>query len=150
MKIKLFLLSMVMGFMTWGCSSGDDSEDSEQTTAGTEARPTWQVPNYDLYEQTMTVEVQLQDALQTYASANDLMCATVGGEVRGVTSPTRVGDQWWFPLIVASNETNVDIQLSYYCESLHRIFTTNWTTFDASVAPMGDGGIYKPTFVSME
>ncbi len=149
MKTKLFLLSMVMGFMTWGCSSGDDAE-TERVTVGTDTRPTWQVPNYDLYEQLMVVDVQLQDVLQEHASANDMMCAFVNGEVRGVTTPKRVGDQWVFPLIIGSNTAGVNLQLAYYCESLHRIFTINWTTFDTFVAPTGSGGIYEPSFVNFE
>ena len=149
MKTKVFLLSMVIGFITWGCSSDDDG-GTERVAGGSDARPTWQVPNYDHYEQIMVVEVQLQDILQTYASATDMMCASVNGEVRGVTTPKQVGDQWKFPLIIASNDAGVNIQLSYYSEVLHRIFTINWTTFDTSVAPTGTGGIYEPSFVHME
>lgn len=79
---------MVIGFITWGCSSDDDG-GTERVAGGSDARPTWQVPNYDHYEQIMVVEVQLQDVLQTYASATDMMCASVNGEVRGVTTPSR-------------------------------------------------------------
>ncbi len=102
---------MVIGFITWGCSSDDDG-GTERVAGGSDARPTWQVPNYDHYEQIMVVEVQLQDILQTYASATDMMCASVNGEVRGVTTPKQVGDQWKFPLIIASNDAGVNIQLS--------------------------------------
>ena len=150
MKTKLLLLSMAMGLMTWGCSSGDDTETERVTAEGSDARPTWQMPNYDLYEQLMVVEVQLPDGLQNYASANDLMCASVGGEVRGVTAPKQVDGGWQFPLIVASNNAGANVQLSYYCDVLHRIFTTDWTTFDASVAPTGTGGIYEPSFGDFE
>ena len=103
---------MVIGFITWGCSSDDDG-GTERVAGGSDARPTWQVPNYDHYEQIM-------------------------------------GDQWKFPLIIASNDAGVNIQLSYYSEALHRIFTINWTTFDTSVAPTGTGGIYEPSFVHVE
>jgi hypothetical protein len=150
MKTKLLLLSMAMGLMTWGCSSGDDTETERVMAEGSDARPTWQMPNYDLYEQLMVVEVQLPDGLQNYASANDLMCASIGGEVRGVTAPKQVDGGWQFPLIVASNNAGANVQLSYYCAALHRIFTTDWTTFDASVAPTGTGGIYEPSFGDFE
>jgi hypothetical protein len=141
---------MVIGLLTWGCSSDDDTE-TESVTAGADARPSWQKPNYDLYEQTMTVDVLLQDALQGYASENDLMCATVRGEVRALTAPVKkVSGQWYFPLIVASNDAGVDILLSYYCDALHRIFTTAWTKFDASARPTGTGGIYEPVFTDIE
>ena len=150
MKTKLLLLSMAMGLMTWGCSSGDDTETERVMAEGSDARPTWQMPNYDLYEQLMVVEVQLPDGLQNYASANDLMCASIGGEVRGVTAPKQVDGGWQFPLIVASNNAGANVQLSYYCAALHSIFTTDWTTFDASVAPTGTGGIYEPSFGDFE
>ena len=95
----------------------------------------------------MIVEVQLQDTLARYASAQDLICATIGGEVRGVAEAQQNDGNWVFPLIIASNNAGVAIELSYYCDKLHRIFSIQWTTFDASVAPTGTGGIYQPDFV---
>ena len=95
----------------------------------------------------MTVEVQLQERLLPYASANDLMTAIVGSEVRGISTPQQVNDQWVFPITVASNAAGEQLSLSYYCDKLHRIFTINWTQFDATVAPTGQGGIYLPKFV---
>lgn len=95
----------------------------------------------------MIVEVQLQDTLAKYASAQDLMSATIGSEVRGVAEAQQNDGNWVFPLIIASNNAGVATELSYYCDKLHRIFSIQWTTFDASVAPTGTGGIYQPEFV---
>ena len=95
----------------------------------------------------MSVDVLLQDTLKQYASEQDLLCATINNEVRGVATAQQMDDLWLFPLTVASNEAGVTIGLSYYCDKLHRIFTINWTQFDASVAPTGTDGIYKPKFV---
>lgn len=95
----------------------------------------------------MNVEVQLQDTLNPYVSKNDLLCATIGGEVRAVSAPRQVGDVWVAPLTVASNDAGVAVELSYYCEQLHRIFTIAWTKFDASMAPKGTDGIYLPEFI---
>lgn len=95
----------------------------------------------------MIVEVQLQDTLAKYASAQDLMNAIIGGEVRGVAAAQQNDDNWVFPLIIANDNAGVVIELSYYCDKLHRIFSIQWTTFDASVAPTGTGGIYQPEFV---
>jgi hypothetical protein len=96
----------------------------------------------------MKVEVQVQDTLTQYVSAQDLLCATIGGEVRAVAAPLQVEDSWLVPLTIASNDAGVAVGLSYYCDQLHRIFTIdNWTTFDASVAPTGKGGIYQPVFI---
>ena len=157
MMLKKSILTLAaLAFMAWGCSSDDDStpepqpptpETPTEITEGTDVRPTWQAPNYDLYEQTMIVRVQLQDTLNKYVSSLDLLCATIGGEVRGVAAPQFVEDAWLFPLTIASNDAGVDVGLSYYCDRLHRIFTIDWTTFDASVAPTGTGGIYQPKFV---
>ena len=104
-------------------------------------------PCYYLYEQTMNVEVQLQDTLVKYASAQDLIGASINNEVRGVATPEQIDDNWVFPLTIVSNDAGLMIELSYYCDKLHRIFTINWTKFDASVAPTGTEGIYKPEFV---
>jgi hypothetical protein len=156
MNMKKSILALAaLALLAWGCSSdGDDSTTPTPPTptpteipAGTDTRPSWQGPNYDLYEQTMNVELQLQDALVKYASAQDLLCATINNEVRGVATPEQIDDNWVFPLTIASNDANVMVSLSYYCDKLHRIFTVNWTQFDASVAPTGTKGIYKPEFI---
>ncbi len=147
MKKTIFAIA-ALAFLAWGCSS-DSDEDTRPTgiPEGTETRPAWTAPNYDLYEQTMSVDVLLQDTLVQYASKQDLLCATINNEVRGVATALQVNDQWVCPLTVVSNEAGVTVGLSYYCDKLHRIFTINWTQFDASVAPTGTGDIYKPKFV---
>ena len=159
MKKNIILALAALALMAWGCSSDDDEVKEKETpqknilnerpmlSEGTDARPTWQAPDYDSYEQTMMVEVTLQDTLQSYASEADLMCATIGGEVRGVATPEQVEGTWRFTLIVASNEASANVGLSYYCDRLHRIFSTSWTTFDAATVPVGTGGIYQPEFV---
>lgn len=158
--MKKIIISAIaaLALVAWGCSSGDEEETTKKPdlnemnmrpalSAGTDERPAWQTPNYDSYGQTMTVEVTLQDTLQGYASAADLMCATIDGEVRGVATPEQMDGTWRFSLIVASNGAGANVSLSYYCDRLHRIFTTSWTTFDATTVPVGLGGIYQPEFV---
>lgn len=89
----------------------------------------------------------MQDALQPYLSANDMVCATIDGEVRGLAAPSQDEGDWLISIIVFSNGA-APVQLSYYCDHLHRIFTLDdWATFDANVAPTGTGGIYEPIFV---
>ena len=150
MKKTLIALA-ALAILAWGCSSDDNDSNnppqSSEIPAGNDARPSWQTPNYDLFEQVMNVEVQLQDTLNPYVSKNDLLCATIGGEVRAVSVPRQVGDVWVAPLTVASNDAGVAVELSYYCEQLHRIFTIAWTKFDASMAPKGTDGIYLPEFI---
>ena len=151
---KSILTLAALAFMAWGCSSDGDNKPAPTPTptpaeipAGTDVRPTWQTPNYDLFEQTMIVRVQLQDTLNKYVSSLDLLCATIGGEVRGVAAPQETEGSYVVPLTIAGNDAGVAVGLSYYCDRLHRIFTIDWTTFDASVAPTGTGGIYQPVFV---
>ena len=152
-KLPIVLSFLSLGLVFTGCSSDDDEQPQTPGTEtkglepGTDQRPSWQMPNFDNYELTMSVEVQLQDTLQPHASAQDLICATINGEVRGVASPTQVEGVWKFPLVIGSNEGNAAMSLSYYCENLHRIFTTEWTIFDATTEPMGTNGIYLPTFL---
>ena len=144
---KSILAIAALAFMAWGCSSDNDDTRPTGIPEGSDARPTWTGPDYDLYEQTMIVDVLLQDTLVQYASEQDLLCATINDEVRGVATAQQEDGQWLFPLIVGSNETGVMVKLSYYCDKLHRIFTIEWTRFDASMAPSGQGSLYQPKFV---
>jgi len=160
MKMKKNILALAaLATMAWGCSTSDDEAPtpSEPTSQGIlqgmELRPTtWLAVNYDLYESLMFVDVVLQDTLQPYASKADMMCATVDGEVRGVApEPTNEGGSWMFHMTVGSNESNVPVALSYYCDSLKRIFTVDeWTTFDANRAPTGEGAVYVPVFYPVD
>lgn len=152
MKKKILALA-ALALLAWGCSSDDDGTTTpptpEETTViepGTDTRPDWVAPNANSYEQNMNVFLTLQNELQPYISANDLLCAKIDGEVRGVAVPHQDAGDWLISMIVFSNGA-APIQLSYYCDKLHRIFTTDWTTFDADVAPTGTGGIYQPEFV---
>ena len=77
---KSILALAALAFIAWGCSSSHDDEDdidngqpnnSEIQTIpeGNDVRPEWQAqsPNFDFFEQIMTVDVVLQDTLQRYA-----------------------------------------------------------------------------------
>lgn len=153
---KSILALAALALLAWGCSS-DDSEsitptptpptpqDTTIIESGSDTRPNWVAPNANDYEQNMNVYLTLQDELQSYISENDMICAKIDNEVMGVAVPRQDEGDWLISLIVFSNGA-APIQLSYYCDQLHRIFTTDWTTFDASVAPTGTGGIYQPTF----
>lgn len=152
-QIVLFLFA-ALAFVATGCSSSDGQEPgtppsppvSTPIEPATDARPHWEAPNAGDYEQTMNVYLIMQDELQPYLSENDILCAKIDGQVRGVAVPRLDEGSWLISMILFSNGA-APVQLSYYCDQLHRIFTTDWTTFDATVAPTGTGGIYKPTFV---
>ena len=145
-------LCLLLPLVMLSCSDSDDKDSpspSQQTIAsGNDARPDWQAPQYT-FEQTMSVSLLMQRELEPYVTSQDLLCATIGDEVRGLTSPTVEGDLIFFPLTVAANGKGESIKLSYYCDRVQRIFTIPWTTFDASLDPMGEGDIYRPQFVTI-
>ena len=92
MKKYIFAI-IAFALMAWGCSSDNDDGTIPM---GKDVRPEWQAPNYDILEQLMCVEVTLQDKLTPYASEADMMCATIDGEVRAVSTPYKVDDRWHF------------------------------------------------------
>jgi hypothetical protein len=147
MKHYIYIIAVLMLMAAWGCSSSNDGPDVPTTDIqpGSDTRPTWSSTDYSLYEQTMSVFLNLQPELVPYSSDQDLLCATVDGEVRGVASYDT--DNIGFVLTVAGNSSGEIISLSYYCDRLHRIFTlANWATFDSNTAPMGTETLYKPVF----
>lgn len=155
MKIKYLVLSLVM-CVAWSCSSDSDNESStppspaaSSLVPGNDERPTnWTFNDNRQYELRMTVQVQLGDTLANYQTSQDLMCATINGEVRAVAEPSETGGVVYYPLIIFDNVGDNYVSLSYYCDSLHRIYTINdWARFDTSAAPTGNSGIYRPKFI---
>lgn len=141
----LAALTIVVG------SCGSDDEPTPQVPdyliEGTATRPTWQASDYTLFEHTMSLQVQLGDTLVHFQSQQDLMCATIQGEVRAVSEPLTTAGEQFFPLSIVSNGNEGPITLLYYCDRLHRIYTiADWATFDPNVAPSGTSGIYRPRF----
>ena len=113
---KTILAIAALAFMAWGCSSNDDDQPnppSLEIQKGEEARPDWAVPNFDLYEQVMSVDIYLQDTLQSYVSEADLVCAKIDDEVRGVAQPKQVDGKWMFPLTIAADTSGESITLYY-------------------------------------
>ena len=160
MKNKLIsiMLLTALTFMVGSCSDDDESteptEPIVETPAylkpGTDVRPTnWIAPDASLFELRMTVQVELGDTLAAYQGEQDLMCATIDGEIRAVTPPCNTGGIIYYPLIIFSNGTSSTVSLRYYCDRLRRIYTiTNWSNFTPSAAPTGKSGIYRPCFTN--
>ncbi len=167
---KILIIIASLAFVAWGCSKSDDdnnntggkpgegteindstgnsgSDISSQLTPGTDERPDWQVPNYDNWEQTMSVMILPQKELQPFVTENDLLCAQMNGEVRGLTAPVIDQDITFFPLTVGADGAEARVYLYYYCDSLHRIFSTDWAEFNPSVVPTGESTFYRPVFV---
>lgn len=153
MKNKLISI-MLLTALTCMVGSCDKDETTNVTPmylqTGTDARPSnWTLPNASLYEFRMSVQVQLGDTLSYFQSSQDLMCATINGEIRAVTPPCNTGGIIYYPLIIFDNGTSSTVSLRYYCDRLRRIYTiTNWSRFNATVAPTGNNGIYRPCFTA--
>ncbi len=130
-------------------TGGNESVKTIELTPGNDQRPSWTEPDYSKFEFIMSIQVQLGDTLTSFQGAQDLMCATIDGEVRAVTPALSTAGELYYPLSIASNGANANISLSYYCDSLHRIYTINdWAVFNPSAAPTGDSGIYRPKFTA--
>lgn len=165
MKKSIIILLSALATLAMGCSGSDDSRNEPQpaptdTTSqkgdedkklqpieqGSDTRPEWTAPDSRNYEQNMTVYLKIQERLKPYVSENDLVCAKIDGDVRGISTPINDCEEWLLPLIIFSNG-GAPIQLYYYCDNLHRIFTTDWIDFDSSLPPTGDSVTYYPKFV---
>lgn len=148
MKKIVFILA-ALACVAWGCSDDNNEEEKHYGFAiGSDERPDWQAPNFDNFAQSMVVRLNLQDTLKNYVSSQDLLCAKIQDEVRGVTVPEYLNGRWTFSLSIAGNGGDGIIDLSYYCENLKTIFVVeNWSLFDNLVAPIGDSEFYTPQFV---
>lgn len=153
--LRCLLLLAVLTF-TGGCSSdgdsGSDSPASSLLTQGTDVRPDWKYPSVSDYEQTMGVQFRLQDELAAYVTEQDLMCAMISGEVRALCEPEISDDGIYFPLVIFSDDSDVRVSISYYCDRLHRIYTlSNWHDFDATLSPLNAAGEpYLLNFIPQE
>ena len=140
-KIKLMLLllsSLVLG----ACSNDDDSSTYTETNVSeapvwqidwtnNQERPDWSEPDATMYENWTILKVQIEETLQPYVSAGDMIALFINGEMRGLACPAVIvnSDQSSYVkyLIKAyGNETDtetVNMSLQYYNETLKHIFT---------------------------
>lgn len=151
MRHNILSIALLAALTIMVGSCGSDDEPTPQVpdylVEGSATRPTWKAPSYTLFEHTMSLQVQLGDTLFYFQSPQDLMCATIKGEIRAISEPLTTAGEVFFPLSIASNGAEGEISLQYYCDRLHRIYTiTNWATFDPNVPPSGDSDIYRPKF----
>ena len=104
------LIMATLALVAMGCSKSDDDDNggngngngngggngngngngnsSLVITPGTDEKPAWEYPDYDRWEQTMTLQLLMQKELEPYVTSSDLLCATMNDEVRGLTGPT--------------------------------------------------------------
>ena len=97
-------------------------------------RPDWQAPDASKYENFTVMFIKIEEALQPYATSDDLLAIFVGDEIRGVAKPAAVvgsgsSDATSFVLKAFSNETVGDAMhttLKYYNAQLKHIFTCKY------------------------
>ena len=160
MKIQQMILAGVVlsATLLFGTScSNSDNDEAQQEMPGiaVSERPDWDqtAVDYTRYDNEMPVVIGIQSALAQYASAKDMMRATISGETRAWNSQPL---EWEmedgtasrkFSLNIAGNAGDGAITLEYYCDQLHRIFTvSNWRNYDASTSPTEKGQPYVPMF----
>lgn len=148
-KNFLYSTAILLASLTLeACSSDDDNKLSGYTVEtvsqpptwqidwqSDDARPDWQDPNIQDYENWSIMKVQVEDVLKPYTSSDDLMALFVSGECRGVQGPA---------FIVGSSETNtttyllkawgnekdgdqLSVTLKYYSARLKQVFARSTT-----------------------
>lgn len=135
------------------CSDDDKNDFSQYLKKGKDERPSWKIPDdmYKNFEFTMSVQVIPQDELLPYFSDDDLMCATIGGEVRAISNLQRTGGEPYFPLLIAGDSGSAHVSISYYCSRLKRIYSIeDWMPFTPGMSPMQDGKPYVLNFFPIE
>ena len=142
--------------LTVACSSNNDDDTPQPTptnpmeqrikeclTPGSDERPSWTMDKslYEQLELTMSAQVVPQKFLKVFISDDDMMCATIGGQIRAVTAAEKTDGQYYFPLVIVSNGGNEgDVLISYYCSKLKRIYKAakGWS-FSVNMIPTQGG-----------
>ena len=93
-------------------------------------RPNWTEPIGSNYENSTILKVQIEEALMSYASKDDLLAIFINGELRGMAAPAQTlsgqSEPGKFLLKAWGNESGtetVNMSLSYYSQTLKHIFT---------------------------
>lgn len=138
-KFNILIILAVLTFV-WGCKDSDgdggSNANTQLLTPGTSVRPSWKKPDYNQFENIMTIQFQLQEQFAQYVTDQDLMCAMIGGEVRALTTPQKTEGDTYFPLSIAARAGEEDVTIAYYCDRLHRIYELeDYLKFDASTSP---------------
>lgn len=142
------------------CSTSDDDPteltppatepEKEVPTTGTDERPDWDSYRMDSHpwSQEMSLKIGIQEELAGSASADDMACAIVNGEIRAWdNTPQSWENTIMFDLIISGEANSGMVTLKYYSAKLHRIFTVeNWCPFNANTSPTDGGRPYMPEF----
>ena len=146
----LWVHCLLCAFCVFCASCGDDDEKNPFLNMGNDNAPSWTIREglYSEMELTMSMQVTLQDELLRYASDEDLMCATIDGEVRAIAGLERTGGEIYFSLVIAGKSGSGKVTLMYYCKQLKRIYTiTDWMPFTPNIQPTSNGTPYVVEFI---
>lgn len=135
------------------CSDDDKNEYSKYLKKGKDERPSWKIPNdmYKNFEFTMSVQVIPQDEFLPYFSEDDLMCATIDGDIRALSILQRTGGEPYFSLLIAGDSSSGPVSISYYCSRLKRIYTIkDWMPYTPGMSPMQNDKPYVLNFIPVE
>lgn len=133
--MKRYLIFSLLALAVWGCSSDSDSTSSSQSTfaaaaepawaidwSSNETAPNWQEPTSESFECSMDMLVTLNDDLQPYASAADMMAVFMHGECRAVSYPNVMKDgkvAYLLHIKGSSEEVGNRMLLYFYCDKQH-------------------------------
>ena len=117
-------------------------------------RPSWQAPNASDYENFTVMVVKIEEALQPYATKDDLLALFVGDELRGLARPGSIvgsgeTDVTSFVLKVFANETDgelLNVTMKYYNATLKNLFTRTSTTVFSADNVLGSDEDFIPAF----
>ena len=155
-----YLVFGLFALLVLGCSNDDDSSAGSTKLAtvsapawsvdltGNEVAPTWESPTPSKFESSMFLMVKLQEELEPYSTDHDLMAIFIGDECRTQPAvPQREDDgDVYFVLKVRGNsvDRDVNITLSYYCDSLHQIFNLTGKESFATERTYGVDNDFEP------
>lgn len=168
-KNILYLVIILLSSLTFvACSSNDDDSKNYGYTVTTvseapswqidwqanDAKPNWQEPDIQNYENWSIVKLQIEDALKPYTSTDDRMAVFVAGECRGVKSPaidlgSEVINTTTYLLKAWGNENNgqeLFVTLKYYNARLKQVFTRSGTITYYSGNDIGMDTDFIPQF----
>ena len=166
--MTVLLASLVLG----ACSSDDDNGNNSTNAAYTvtqqsespgwqidwsynQERPDWTTPDGSGYENWTILMVQIEQALQPFATGGDMMALFVNGELRGLASPvislgSGQASNGLFLLKAYGNETGqepMNVSLKYYCQQLKHIFTQSADISYSSDESTGIEEDFIPDFI---
>ena len=158
MKLRSFIMAMVLAAAQYAAAGtparAAGAPDWQVDWTYNQERPDWQAPNASEYENFTVIVVKIEEALQPYASQDDLLALFVGDELRGLARPASIvgssdTDATTFVLKAFGNESAgepVDVTLKYYNAQLKHLFSRTGSTVFSTDNVIGSDEDFIPAF----